>query len=277
MLLHEWLFATFVSAQLLRLAYVGSDAAIDVALHAALLLAQAVVIIVNRRRPTPATWQLRLWFFLAAMCAIYFTMHSAVPAVATWRFDALLGDIDTALFGATLSARAEAIAYPLLTELLSGCYLLFFPYLTVAWLTYARAELQLFRAFTAGFMTIYAVGFFGYAFTPAAGPWIAFAGQFAAPLDGWLLTRTNAAIVDFGCSRVDVFPSLHCAITFLLLRLDRRHAPRRFRLLLLPSIGLCVATVYLRYHYFADVVAGLALGAIGLWVTNCHLARPRTP
>jgi membrane-associated phospholipid phosphatase len=35
-----------------------------------------------------------------------------------------------------------------------------------------------------------------------------------------------------------------------------------------PCIGLWLATIYLRYHYFVDVVVGFALAAFGLWIAN---------
>jgi membrane-associated phospholipid phosphatase len=38
--------------------------------------------------------------------------------------------------------------------------------------------------------------------------------------------------------------------------------------MLLPAIGLCLATVYLRYHYAVDALVGLVLAAIGLRITR---------
>ena len=65
-----------------------------------------------------------------------------------------------------------------------------------------------------------------------------------------------------------VFPSLHCAVTLYLLLFDRQHRPARFKLLLLPCIALWFSTLYLRYHYFIDVLCGFALSAFALWLAN---------
>ena len=45
----------------------------------------------------------------------------------------------------------------------------------------------------------------------------------------------------------------------VLLFFDRRHSPERFRRLVVPVAILWISTIYLRYHYFVDVLAGFAL------------------
>ena len=42
----------------------------------------------------------------------------------------------------------------------------------------------------------------------------------------------------------------------------------RFRLFLVPCCGLCLATIYLRYHYLTDVLVGFGLAALALWLTG---------
>src|SRR5208282_3286332 len=88
------------------------------------------------------------------------------------------------------------------------------------------------------------------------------------PLDGWWITKWNAAIVAAGSNKVDVFPSLHCAVSSFLLFFDRRHRPWRFKLYLVPAIGLWLSTIYLRYHYLIDVLCGFALAAFALWLAG---------
>lgn len=57
------------------------------------------------------------------------------------------------------------------------------------------------------------------------------------------------------------FPSSHVGIALLVVIYARRHlAPRLFWLYALLGISLTLATVYCRYHYAVDVLAGLAAG-----------------
>jgi membrane-associated phospholipid phosphatase len=56
-----------------------------------------------------------------------------------------------------------------------------------------------------------------------------------------------------------VFPSGHTMIAAAVLIVAFRRARRLFWFLLPVGIGLIVSTVYCRYHYLVDVLAGLAL------------------
>ena len=265
---HEWFFGAFLLIQWLRLVLAVGPLDRDTLLYLGLLLVNVFTIASCRRRETKLRWHLRLWFYPVAMNAVFFTMNSAVLKVTPHKRDDLLAALDHALFGVTLSARTEVIATPALTELLSFCYLLFFPYLLVSWVYYARRGLPLLRKLMVGMFAIYGLGFLGYSFVPAGGPHLALPDEFTSPLGGWAITKLNAFVVANGSNGVDVFPSLHCAISAFLLFFDRQHARWRHRLYFLPCVGLWLATIYLRYHYLADVVFGFALAAFALWLTR---------
>jgi len=108
------------------------------------------------------------------------------------------------------------------------------------------------------------IGFLGYLLVPAAGPHVAFARLFPTPLEGGFFWHLNHAMVTAGSNGVDVFPSLHTAVSVFILAFAYRHARREFWWLLIPVAGICVSTVYLRYHYLIDVICGLVLAFIGL-------------
>jgi membrane-associated phospholipid phosphatase len=63
-------------------------------------------------------------------------------------------------------------------------------------------------------------------------------------------------------TRRDCFPSLHNGIIFLILLFAFKQS-RTYAFLFLPfAISLFISTLYLRYHYFIDMVAGFALALI---------------
>jgi membrane-associated phospholipid phosphatase len=129
------------------------------------------------------------------------------------------------------------------------------------------------KAFYTGLFTIYAIGYLGYATFPALGPYLAMADRFSVPLTGGWLTHFTSQIVLAGSNHVDVFPSLHVANSVYILLFDYHHNPRRFRLALLPCSGLVIATVYLRYHYLIDVLCGLGLSLLALWLSQRQWVR----
>lgn len=213
--------------------------------------------------------RLRLLYWPIALQAGYFLLGPSSAALQVRKVDGLLQQVDLQLLGVNPSVVLEPVSGPLLTDVMSGCYLLFFPYLILSHLDFfRRRDDDTLRRFCDGLYTVYAVGLLGYVLLPAAGPYVAMADRFHAPLEGGWITRVHHAIVVRGTNGVDVFPSLHCAVTAFLLFFDRRHAPGRYRWLLVPTAILWVSTIYLRYHYFVDIVAGFALAGVGLLIAN---------
>jgi membrane-associated phospholipid phosphatase len=182
--------------------------------------------------------------------------------------DAGLLRADRWLFGETPSVSLDGLAHPFLTDILSICYLSFLPaVLLVFVITLSRPKALGFRLYD-GIFGIYAIGFLGYTLVPAAGPHLAMPELFSIPLEGGLLSKVNAAVVGNGSNHVDVFPSLHTAVTVFLMGWLWTHRRRLFLMLLPVAAGIVISTIYLRYHYAVDVIAGLFLAGIGLWLSR---------
>lgn len=224
----------------------------------------------------------RSWRCLAAICVglavgmnvSYQAMAGAVPAVRDARFDAELLALDRWLLGETPSVWLEQWISPWLTDLMSACYLLLMPLLLASLLRYFFRRRELLGEFYTGLFTVYGLGFLGYLTLPAVGPWLAYPELFSVKLSGSAVTALNRMMVEQGSNKVDVWPSLHVAVTLYVLGFAWRHHRFEFWLLLLPVIGLWLATFYLRYHYFVDVVSGLALACFGLYEARRHAADP---
>jgi membrane-associated phospholipid phosphatase len=68
--------------------------------------------------------------------------------------------------------------------------------------------------------------------------------------------------------RRDVFPSMHVAISFVVWLYAYRSSKKLFWILSPLILSLWFSTVYLRYHYLVDVLAGLVLAPISYWLAN---------
>jgi membrane-associated phospholipid phosphatase len=268
---HELCFGVFLLLTWIRLSLVEGALGSNALLYLGMILANAVVIGIGQDKAW--RWRVRLLLYPVAMNLVYFTMKEAIPKISPHPMDALLQRADTLLIGGDLSVRLQSFVHPFATEFLSFCYLLFFPYMLVSVIAYAVGELDLLKKFFIGLFTIYGLGFLGYSLVPAAGPWSALASQFVLPLKGGWITALNAAVVARGSNGVDVFPSLHCAISSYLLIFDYQHRRWRFRCYLIPCLGLWFSTIYLRYHYFIDVICGFGLSMFALWLAS-RFARP---
>jgi PAP2 superfamily len=261
---HEWIFGAFLVILWGRLLIGVGPFDPTTLLFFILLLINGLIILWSTLQETAVTWRFRLWFYPIVINVVFMNMKSALQKISGNHFDSVLAGYDKILFGEILSIRAQGLVTPILTEILSFCYLLFFPYLMISWFSYSRRGLPVFRKLVIGMFTIYGFGFLGYSLVPAAGPHLAFPGLFSVPLVGWAITRFNAIVVENGSNGVDVFPSLHCAVSCFLLFFDRQHTPWRYRLYFVPCIGIWLATIYLRYHYFTDLIVGFALAWFAL-------------
>lgn len=267
---HELCFGAFLALTWARLvAARGLTDAHSLAWLGGLIVAGGLIVWC-RREPTPLRWRLRLLYYPIAMNVFFPLLGSAMPKLHPAPEDALLQKVDAMLVGTNLSVRLEAWTQPLFTEFFSACYFLFFPFLGFSLIYYCIGDLAMLRRFCVGLFTIYGLGFIGYSLVPARGPWVAMAAQFQVPLLGWAITHANDAVVRAGSNGVDVFPSLHCAVSTYLLFFDRWYRRWRYRVYLVPCVGLWISTIYLRYHYFVDCVCGFALAAFALWLARRH-------
>jgi membrane-associated phospholipid phosphatase len=271
---HEVFFGLFLLITWARLVFVTGFFSPNALLYLALLGLNAAATWYCRKADTPRNWRVGLLFYPVAMNLIFQNMKVSIPQLQAERMDPFLQHIDSFLIGTNLSLRAQPLVHPVLTELFSLCYILFFPYLLFSLVYYFLGEVDLLKRFTVGLFTIYGLGFLGYSLVPATGPCADMAQQFSVPLTGGWITKANAAVVARGSNGVDVFPSLHCAISSFFLFFDKRHRPWRFKLYLLPCVGLWLSTIYLRYHYFIDLLCGFMLAAFALWLANCYPGRP---
>ncbi|MEA3182947.1 MAG: hypothetical protein QOI59_6470 [Gammaproteobacteria bacterium] len=224
------------------------------------------VLLTLRATPDPGSgWTIAAdAFYPVALNTAFPAMAGAVPAVRPMRFDAALFALDARFLGGSWSLRLEPLTGPVLTEVMSLCYLFFMPLLFFHLVRYFFWRRHLRAGFMGGLFTVYGIGFLGYLLVPAAGPHVAFARLFSTPLEGGFFWHLNHAMVTAGSNGVDVFPSLHTAVSVFILAFAYRHARREFWWLLIPVAGICVSTVYLRYHYLIDVICGLVLAFIGL-------------
>ena len=70
---------------------------------------------------------------------------------------------------------------------------------------------------------------------------------------------------------MDVFPSLHTALTLYITAYLWRDGKRTAALICTPlTVGTIVATIYLRYHYGVDVLAGFLLAVCALRVVRAN-------
>jgi len=218
------------------------------------------------RKPTLWRWRIRLSSSFVVMGASFYALGVGVPLLGNPTADALLLRWDRDLLGETPAVALEAWLYPWLEDVAMAGYLFFFYYLLAGPGYYCFRDIAVFRKCIVGLFTMYALAFTGYIMFPAVGPHGAMA--FHTALQGPWLVDSALGALHRGSNAVDVFPSVHVAASLYLLLFDWQHYRRRFWWVLVPCVVLWWSTVYLRFHYFVDLLAGAAVALIGWWMAQ---------
>jgi hypothetical protein len=204
----------------------------------------------------------RLGIF-APMLTSYFELRFLLPALQPHLLDPQLYALDRALFGTTPSLFLERFNYRPLVEWISFFYYSYF-YLLAAiilpTLFFDRGVRQ--HQFLVGALVVCALGHVTYTLVPGAGPFRTL--DFAAPLDGGFWWGQVQETVARAGAQLDIFPSLHTAYPayFTLHAWAHRREPpfrRTWPFIAIFTAHMITATVFLRWHWFVDVLAGAAL------------------
>jgi membrane-associated phospholipid phosphatase len=222
------------------------------------------------------------FFPLLPVLGIYDSLRF-IPEVNHGDRDDLLISIDRAVLGADPSLWLEQISTPWLTDLLQVAYLVYYvlPIVLLGALycrppCFARESGQAREHGTAFDLCVVALllshyfAFTGYMAIPALGPRFALAPTYRTELTGLLVAEPIRHFLDAleGIKR-DAFPSGHVSAALISVHYMFRFTPR-LAWSALPAVSLMIlATLYLRYHYAADILAGGMLAAL------CVLLAPR--
>ena len=180
--------------------------------------------------------------------------------------DPYLIRIDFFLFGVHPTVWMEQWITPWLTDILSLAYLsyYFLPLILVLTL-YLKGRTEEFRQTMFVLTFGYYLSFIGYILFPAIGPRFTLSHLQTVPLEGSFFSDLVRDLLNaIEHNKRDCMPSGHTQIVLMVLFLARRYEKTIFTLFLPVVCGLILSTVYLRYHYVIDLIAGasFAIGCI---------------
>ena len=221
------------------------------------------------RRPNWSSFWFRHWYPVLYVAACYKEMAYLIPAIRTTDADAFLSNLDFRLWGVHPTVWLERIQSAGLTEFLQIIYTLFVPVVLVpAFLFWRKRNYAGFQYFAFLIALGYLVSYVGYLIVPARGPRFLLVQLQHVPLRGlWLFDAMQSTLDHLESAHYDCFPSGHTELT-ILAWWSTRHFGRPTLFWLYFAYTLCIifATVYLRYHYSVDVLAGVVAAVILIWM-----------
>lgn len=214
-------------------------------------------------RRSGAPWFWRHWYPLVYLAACYKEMALLIPAIRRADYDALLARLDLAIWGVYPTLWLERWQQPWLTELLQLVYTLFFAaILLVAAILWRRGCIEEFRLYAFALSLGFLASFVGYFALPVRGPRFLLGHLHQTPLEGlWLFGALRHGLDWLESVHYDCFPSGHVAMTLVAWWGARRLSPALGRVYAAYTALMIFSTVYLRYHYTVDLLAGALLAA----------------
>jgi membrane-associated phospholipid phosphatase len=219
---------------------------------------------------------------LASILLIFESLGPIVRAVSPVDRDPWLIAADRFLTGTDPTRVLERFATPLLSDVLTVFYALYFfhPLVLAAlvWIEERRERGEAgpdFHRYAFLIVLVFFVSYAGYFLVPALGPRATL--EHVAPLPrGPVATAIDGMLDRLESNKRDVFPSGHTMVTLAVVVLAAKRSRRLALAFLFFAVPLWMATVYGRYHYLVDVLVGFALTPIVLWAGRAWL-RTRVP
>jgi membrane-associated phospholipid phosphatase len=181
--------------------------------------------------------------------------------------DAKLIAFDLWLTGVHPSIWLEKFATPARNDFMQFTYLTYFVYLLVlGGILYYRKDWSGYWSVMTYSAVAYAIGYLIAISFPIESPWFSMAGSWHGDLRGGLFTAVINFIEHYGRVRGAAFPSEHVAGSFAALWGAWRHRRWLFWVMLPLVLCMCLSTIYGRYHYVADIFAGVVTGTLGYFV-----------
>jgi membrane-associated phospholipid phosphatase len=234
------------------------------ALHAAIAAGIAYLARAAARSRNSVLRFARHWYPLPLYIFFFEELGRLVHAVFPGWFDRWLIGFDHSLTGVHPSVWLAQFASPALNDFMQFAYMTYFLYLVILpAMLYAQRDRRAFWTVMVSTALAHYSIYVAAVLLPIESPYYSLATLETQRLDGGYCTAVIDLIERFGRVHGAAFPSAHVAGSMVAMLASWRYRRWLFWVCLPFFACMCVATVYGRYHYVADVLAGLAVGAMG--------------
>lgn len=222
-----------------------------------------------RARVSPA----KRGFHLSVICMVltvslvFNSLGELIASIHATTFDDFLIAIDHAMFGVHPTVWMERWISPTLSALLQFAYIsYYFIPLSLGIVLIARGRFEAFEEVLFGILLCFYLSYVGYLLVPAIGPRFTLSHLQSGDLQLYPLIETiQEALNTLEKNKTDAFPSGHTAVSLMCLYYAWKEREKKLFAVFIPVVtGLLISTVYLRYHYVIDVIAGIALTGLAI-------------
>jgi PAP2 superfamily len=222
-----------------------------------------------------------------AILIVHFNIKLWVHAINPVLWDEAYMRVDSALYPLITGARTLHDALPAMGGAVNRLYLFaFLAMFGCSIIIHSSRSFPVFRRMILTAMLVHVIGGFSYLIAPALGPFLFDSGVNAleAERQAFMLVAHNAALAgesnwfgahgsEFLATGLAAMPSLHVASSAVFVYYAWVHE-RWLGWLYLPLFGfIMIEAIATRWHYLVDIVAGLGLTALAVFIVERILAR----
>jgi membrane-associated phospholipid phosphatase len=215
--------------------------------------------------PAKKGFYLSLVATVITVFVIFNSLGALIAGIHPVTCDGYLIAIDHALFGVHPTVWLERLISPTLTSTLQFAYLsYYFIPTSLGIVLIARGRFEKFEEVLFGILLCFYLSYVGYLLVPALGPRATLSSLQTGDLQvSPFIESLQEMLNRLEQNKTDAFPSGHTAISLLSLYYAGKEREKILAACLIPVVtGLIISTVYLRYHYVIDVIAGIALTCV---------------
>jgi len=209
----------------------------------------------------------RYWYIPIALGFFYEQIDDYILGIHGMYLDHIITNFELAMLGVHPTVWLQQFVSPPLTEIMKFFYNSYYwlgPVLGIS--LYFKGDLIPYRRALFSIVTAFFISYLGFFLFPVVGPRYALSSLYKGPLEGYLFTALQNFIMERGDIYGGCMPSSHVAVALVVLLLAWVYR-RKMAVWMTPFvIMLCISTVYNRYHYVSDVVAGLVVGLFCFWL-----------
>lgn len=242
-----------------------------------LIFCLVLIYAVRIKRAVPTNWFVELVYRLSMLgvtAGTYLQLKYILPAASRAALDAQIYSFDMKVFGVEPSLLWDQYVTPRTTEWFAFFYYSHFFVLTahaIPFLLFGKNQRRLVHVVMMTLL-VFCTGHLLYIAVPGFGPTHHLKDLFVNRLEGGLFWNLVQKAVATNGAQKDIFPSLHTAgpsMFVMFAWVHRKSTPFKYTWAFLGvwTTQIIIATMFLRWHYLVDIVAGLILAA-----TSCYLA-----
>jgi membrane-associated phospholipid phosphatase len=218
----------------------------------------------------------RHWYPMVLFTFLYEEIRHLVHIIFPGWFDTWINQVELKLFGEYPTVWLQKLVSVPLNEYMMLSYFSYYFLMPVMGAAlYFKNKIKEFDQFLLVCAVAFYISYLGFIFMPVEGPRYAISDLHNVELVGIIFTPLAQYVIKIAGLHGGCMPSSHVAVALVVMIYALRHTKVLAWIFTPLIISLFIGTVYGRFHYFLDVVAGILVGLLALLVCERFLI-PKT-